>query len=281
MSTLIKAHQKGFIRYYFRLQRVLLTPFLGKLISYVLPVCACAAAAAVLLFSDENFERLKSVTEAKIREIASRPGNQVSGLRVIASSEKLRLELAALVTETFPRDILSFDLDELRRRAESIPAVQSAKVFADPGGLLTISAVERLPAVIFRSGDRLLLLDESGSVLAEADSRRDHIDLPLVTGEGAEHFVSEALRIYAAASHVRKAIRGLNRIGMRRWDLILDGGHRVFLPAESPAEAVQRLLVLENAELLLQRKLAVVDLRDSQRISVRLSETTGKGDSGV
>lgn len=273
MSTVNRAYQKGFIRPYIRLQRILLTPHWRGLIYYVFPCLLCLGLLALILAHGDNFKILQAKVETAFHKLVSHPDLQVNGLRIIASTEELHAKLAVLVNQKFPVNSLVIDLEMLREKAEAIPAIEKATVEIEPGGFLTITAIEREPSVILRRGKDLFLLDENGLVLLQAENRLDHMALPLITGDSAEKFVPEALEIFAAAAGVRDSIRGLVRVGMRRWDLVFDGNRRVLLPAERPAEAVQRLMILEIAELLLQRKLVSVDLRDPSRTSVRLPQS--------
>ena len=273
MSTVTKAYESGWIRHYIRFQRILLTPHWRRLILFGLPLLICVSALVISLSYSDNFKILQTRAAAHFNQFISHPDLQVSGLRIVASNEKLHADLASLVETKLPVNSLSLDLDDLRQKAEAIPAVKEATVSIDTGGFLTIAAIERQASVIFRDGQNLFLIDETGLILSPATSRAAHIALPLVSGQDADKFVPEALEIFAAASAVRDSIRGLVRVGTRRWDLILDGDRRVLLPAKRPVEAVQRLMILENVELLLQRKLISVDLRDRRRTVVRLPQT--------
>ncbi len=259
------------IRVSFRLQRLILTPSVRRIVGYVLPLGALAAVAFALLIATDSHTRLAAHAESKVMELMLRPENLVEGLRIVATSASLHAELAALAPQTFPVSALEFDPDELRRQIELIPAVKSAIVRIDPGGLLTLEVAERVPAVIWRRGDALELLDENGESVSVAANRADHMELPLIAGPGAESAVPEAVRIFKAAGKIQYSLRGLNRVGERRWDLVLDGGRRVLLPAQEPAGAVRRLLTLEETEFLLQRQLLSVDLRERGRTAVRLT----------
>jgi cell division protein FtsQ len=150
--------------------------------------------------------------------------------------------------------------------------VERARVRAIAGGVLEIRAIERLPVVIWRGPDGLQLLDPAGVRVAEIDSRLRRSDLPLVAGEGAQTHVSEALAILAEARPIANRIRGLVRVGERRWDIVLDREQAIRLPEVDPMAALRRVLALEKAEQLLERDVSVVDLRDPQRPMLRLTE---------
>ncbi|MFD1808525.1 cell division protein FtsQ/DivIB [Gemmobacter lanyuensis] len=82
---------------------------------------------------------------------------------------------------------------------------------------------------------------------------------------------AEALQIVAAAEPIVPRLRGLVRVGERRWDVVLDRGQRILLPANNPVRALERLLALDKAEDLLNRDVLTVDLRSQQRPTLRLA----------
>jgi cell division protein FtsQ len=101
--------------------------------------------------------------------------------------------------------------------------------------------------------------------------RGDRGDLPLVAGDGADGATPEALAILDAASPIAARLRGLVRMGDRRWDLVLDRDQRIQLPAKNPVAALERLLALDQAEVLLARDILTIDLRQEQRPVLRLA----------
>ena len=93
--------------------------------------------------------------------------------------------------------------------------------------------------VVWRSAAGLELLDQNGVRVAEVDSRLRRPDLPLIAGEGAEAHVPEALALLAETRPVAERLRGLVRVGERRWDLVLDRGQVVKLPEPDPVAGAQ------------------------------------------
>ena len=80
--------------------------------------------------------------------------------------------------------------------------------------------------------------------VAEVDSRLRRPDLPLIAGEGAEAQVPEALALLAETRPVAERVRGLVRMGERRWDLVLDRDQVVKLPEAEPVAALGRVMAL-------------------------------------
>jgi cell division protein FtsQ len=101
--------------------------------------------------------------------------------------------------------------------------------------------------------------------------RIDRADLPLVAGMGADRTAAEAIQILAAAGPLQPRIRGLIRMGERRWDVVLDRDQRILLPADNPVGALQRLLTINTTEDLFARDIAAFDLRIGQRPVLRLT----------
>jgi cell division protein FtsQ len=116
-----------------------------------------------------------------------------------------------------------------------------------------------------------MLLDADGHRIAGIADRADRADLPLVAGDGADAAVVEARAVLQAASPLGARIRGLVRVSERRWDLVLDRDQRIFLPADGPVAAVERLIALDQAEHILARDIVSVDLRNPLRPVLRLT----------
>ena len=61
-------------------------------------------------------------------------------------------------------------------------------------------------------------------------------------------------------------------VAERRWNLHLKNGLEVLLPENEPERALQNLANLDRDKKLLSRDIIVVDLRLTDRVSVRQSE---------
>ena len=75
----------------------------------------------------------------------------------------------------------------------------------------------------------------------------------------------------AAAGPVRPRLRGLTRVGNRRWDLVLDRDQRILLPESDPIPALEQVLALDRAQDILARDIVHVDMRNPVRPTILLA----------
>ncbi|MGR3290292.1 MAG: cell division protein FtsQ/DivIB, partial [Paracoccaceae bacterium] len=139
------------------------------------------------------------------------------------------------------------------------------------GGILQVQIQERVPAAVWRVGRDIELLDAVGHRVAVISSRMDRMDLPLLAGAGAEKHVAEALKLLKAAAPVSHRVRGLVRMGERRWDMVLDRGQRILLPEKNPVQALLQVMALQEASDLLARDIIAVDMRNQSRPTLRMA----------
>jgi cell division protein FtsQ len=196
----------------------------------------------------------------------------VDRMAIDGASDGVLEDIRAAIPRDLPASSFDLDLPAIRARIKEIPAVAEAAVRIRQGGVLAIDITERAPAALWRTRAGHRVLDREGVTIATASGRAARPGLPVMTGAGAGAHVPEALDILEAARPLKMDIRGLVRMGERRWDLVLRDGKRVMLPEATPVRALERVIVLNEAHDMLERDLVAVDMRIRSRPTVRLSD---------
>ena len=255
----------------YRLQRLMLTPYVRGFVRKGIPTLVILGAAALWLSHEPNRLAVIGQLTHLREEFEERPEFRVSLARVEGASDDLAEAVRAKLALALPMSSFDIDLDAARDRIEVLDAVQKADLRVRSGGILQVVITERVPVAIWRTEDGLTLVDETGHRVAGLLSRSDRADLPLIAGGGADTATPEALQLIAAAGPLTPRIRGLVRMGERRWDLVLDRDQRILLPATNPVQALERLLALDHAQDLMNRDILTVDLRSDHRPTLRLT----------
>jgi cell division protein FtsQ len=258
-------------RWAYRMQRIMLTPHLRRLIRVGLPMLALASCVGLYLASDSRRAAIIDTFVDLKEQFEHRPEFMVTLASVEGCSKELAEAVRARLGLALPQSSFDLDLEAARARIEGLDAVKSAELRVRSGGVLQVIVTERQPVAIWRMEEGLMLVDETGHRVASLISRGDRPDLPLIAGPGANASIEEAREILAAAGPLAPRIRGLVRMGERRWDLVLDRDQRILLPTENPVRAVERLLALDHAQDIMNRDLLTVDLRLPNRPTLRLS----------
>ena len=256
----------------YRLNRLMLTPLFRVTVRLVLPVAALCLATWIY-FSDAG--RREAVVIAKneiVDTIKNRPEFMLNVMAIEGASRSVSEDIREILAIDFPISWLDLDLDQVRYTVAGLDPVAQVKVHHRKGGILQLDVVERVPAVVWRTKHGMELLDATGAPVGVLKTRAARGDLPLIAGLGAAAAVPQGLAIIAAAAPIKERLRGLVRVGERRWDMILDNDQRILLPQDAPVQAVERIIVLHQASDLLARDLALVDMRLGARPSLRLSE---------
>ncbi len=258
-------------RWAYRMQRLWLTPLFRVLVRFGLPVLVIGAVSGLVFYDDARRAALLQGAADLRQKFEQRPEFRISYVSIDGASPDLADAVRAKLALKLPQSSFDLDMDALQLKAEELDAVQEAQLRVRSGGVLQVVLTEREPALIWRDEDRLVLLDATGHRVAGLAARADRADLPLVAGDGADIATPEALALLDAAGPIAARLRGLVRMGDRRWDLVLDRNQRILLPAENPVAALERLLALDQAEKLLDRDILAIDLRFEQRPVLRLA----------
>lgn len=256
----------------YRLQRWMLTPGIRFGLKFGVPLCLTIAAAGAFLADQERRDMVRDSIASVRASIEERPEFMVNVMAIDGAGAGVSQDVREVMPLDFPVSSFDLDLAQIRSQIEALDPVKSANVRIRPGGILQIDIQERRPALIWRSKQGLALLDENGVHVAELGQRGMHPDLPLIAGQGADLAAQEALQLIATARPLGERLRGLVRIGERRWDLVLDRGQRIMLPEEKPINALERVIVVSEVQDLLERDVAAVDMRIAARPTIRMTE---------
>ena len=258
-------------RWAYRMQRLWLTPLIRRLARVGLPAF-CVVFATGLYLSDQTRRDGMTETFAAFRDqVKNRPEFMVTLLSVDGASAPLAEMVRGTLAVPLPQSSLDLDLAAAHDRVAALPAVKSVHLRVQQGGVLQVVVEEREPAFVWRAPEGLILLDDTGHHIAGIDSRTARADLPVLAGEGADTAVAEAIDLIVAAGPFQPRLRGLVRMGDRRWDMVLDRNQRILLPAAAPLDALDALIALDQAQNVMARDILTFDLRLTARPVLRLA----------
>jgi cell division protein FtsQ len=189
----------------------------------------------------------------------------MSGQRLTSEAEIL----AALAVEE-RTSTLSFDVEAARERVAALPAVESVSIRKSYPGLLKVDLVEKTPVARWRVDGVTFLIDGQGIQIANA--KGGYSELPLLIGDGAADDALAMIMALDRHPELKSKLLALSRIADRRWDLIYDTGLRVQLPESGVAQALDNLVRYQRDYQIMDRDLALIDLRVHGMLAVRLVE---------
>jgi len=249
----------------------MLTPHLRAFIRKGLPMLALLGAVALYFAQEANRVALLTATNDLREQFEDRPEFRVSLASIEGASDDLADAVRARLDVRLPQSSFDIDLTAARLRIEALDAVKRADLRVRSGGVLQVVITERMPVAVWRTDEGLTLVDDTGYRVAGLTARTDRPDLPLIAGTGAAQATPDALDLFAAAGPLGPRIRGLVRMGERRWDIVLDRNQRILLPEQNPVRALERLLALDHVQDIMNRDLTTVDLRNDHRPILRLT----------
>ncbi len=267
----VSAAQSRRARLSYRLQRIWLTPFYRGLITRGFPAFLVVGLAAILLANPQNRLQIAHWGEALYSTVVDRPEFMVNALQVSPVAPELERSIRARLAEELPQSSFRLDLPELRAAIEAYDSVAEASLRLGAGGEMIVTIKERVPVVLWHSGVERQLLDIDGHRVAILAPNAQVPALPLIAGAGAQDHVREALALLDAAFPLGERLRGLVRVGERRWDVVLDRDQRIRLPEHGAMQALERALALDDAQDLLARDVLAVDLRNPSRPVLHVS----------
>ena len=264
-------HDPSPSRLAYRLNRLWLRPGFRRLVRLGGPVLILGLVGAVVFGSADRRVALRQHMAQIVENLKHRPEFMLYSLEIRGASSELAQALRASMVQTLPVSSWDLDLEALRSKLQGFDAVARAEIIVRGEGVLDVEIEQRRPALVWRNEQGLDLIDPDGRRVAGIAARGDRPDLPLIAGTGANFAAPEALRLLGVAQPLAPRLRGLVRVGERRWDLVLDRDQRILLPEENPQAALEWVLAQDRAQGLLRRDLVLIDMRTPRRPTVRLA----------
>jgi len=240
-----------------------------------------ASAAALLLLGSTCYGVMKGghvpVIAAQIQDMCDAAANsigfRISEVALSGEHEMSREDILALTGITGRSSLLFLDVAHTRTRLLTNPWIAQAAVLKLYPGQLRIEIKERQPFALWQKDGRLALIAADGAVLETYVPQRFN-SLPLVVGAGAEHGAQDFLELLKRYPLIAKSVEASVLVAERRWNLHLKSGVEVLLPEREPGQALQTLVDLDREKNLLSRDITAVDLRLSDRVTVRQSDAS-------
>jgi cell division protein FtsQ len=206
---------------------------------------------------------------------ANAAGFRIAAISLTGPKEVSREEVLTIAGVTGRASLLLLDADAARKRLLANPWIGDAAVLKLYPDRLQITITERQAFALWQKDGRVSVIAADGTVLEPFVEDR-YLGLPLVVGRGAQQQASDFLAVINRYPDIRAALRASILVAERRWNLRLRNGIEVRLPETNVAQALDRLVTLDQEKKLLSRDIVTVDLRLPDRVGVALSEAAAQ-----
>lgn len=216
---------------------------------------------------------------------------EIRGLRNVPENQIL-MKLKAVEDQN--RNVISLDLDEIRRSLEQIPWIRSVVVRRVLPDKLIIEVTERVPIAFARVDHATFLVDDQG-VLLESDSEYPHeFDFPVITGLEAGVEAEALVRNKKRVTLYQKLIQALDGNGaglskdlseVRLQDpgslavLLNDDSVLVILGTEQLDQRFRRYLGMSSQIKQKFPQVDTVDLRFQDQVIIKQSDQSVRNPS--
>jgi cell division protein FtsQ len=235
-----------------------------------------AIAVGITLATGQRGERLTTGVSVSAQKATGAMGFKLAALHVEGASAVARADIIAASGLYKDQPLLGMDLEALRKQVETVGWVKEARVVRLLPDTLLIDVVERPQLAVWQNGGRLLVVDERGEVISEADARRFPM-LPLIVGANANLHAPEILSAVKQRPQLMQRLEALVRVDGRRWDLRMKDGSLVQLPAAGEEQALIQLEQLDQRTRILELGFERIDLRNPDMVAVRLRDAAMPG----
>jgi cell division protein FtsQ len=246
--------------------------------AFLVLILASAVAIAWLVAS---LAGLTALAGQQLAYAAADAGYEVNRVEVHGVERMNTLKVYDRVIGEKDRAMPLVDLHAVRDSLLELPWVADARVSRQLPDTIVVDIVEREPHAVLKRPDRLVLIDPTGHELAPV-SAADAKGMLQISGPGAQAQVEALDALLDAAPALRPQVAEAEWVGNRRWNLTFKTGQVLALPQgeKDSAGALMSFARLDGVNRLLGGKVAAFDMRNPERIYMRVPGRTGETDGG-
>ena len=227
-----------------------------------------ATSAVAFSLSDMTFSEARASLAGVSSRVMIAAGFGIDQVVLTGQRYTLDSDVFDALDLTNVRTFASLDTAAALKRIERISWVDTAQITRVFPGMLNIDIRERVPAAIWRRGDKSLLIDATGRTLGPMPAATSWA-LPQVAGEGASADAPLLLAALSAHHEIASRLSFAERIAERRWSIVLRTGSKIELAADREIEGLA--FVVSNTALrnALKGPPVIIDVRTPGRAVIR------------
>ncbi len=204
-------------------------------------------------------------------QVTAAGGFAIKKVRITGQSETREREILDALAIGTGSSLLTFNADAARERIARIPWIDRVSVRALLPNTLQVTLKERQPLALWQRGALISVIDRDGRVISDTVDTR-FAGLMQVVGHGAQYQAAELIDMLESYPTLRSRLRAAVLVADRRWNLVLENGIEVKLAESNPEAGMAQVARLDREHGLLQRDIAIVDLRHKDRLVIRLTD---------
>ncbi|UXN59612.1 cell division protein FtsQ/DivIB [Phyllobacterium zundukense] len=197
-------------------------------------------------------------------------GFAIEDVKVVGNKETSEIDVLGALGLDGETSLVGLSAADAQKAVAGLPWVESVDVFKVYPNTIQISIHERTALAVWQNGDQLSVIDADGRMIVPFNGGRS-ASLPVVIGAGADKQAKLLLTQMAAFPQIAAEVKAYQRVGDRRWDLVLKNGVSLMLPESRIDEALTDIANMDSKAGLLSRDIASVDMRLTDRVVVRLT----------
>lgn len=193
----------------------------------------------------------------------------VSQVRFVGVDDTLRKDLLNRVGYIQGQPLLSVNLAEVRACINKDPLVVDSAVKVVLPNQIMAKVVTANPLFVWQNAeDEFFLVDSADQIVRKA-TRGDYKRLILIKGKQLPFSTSDDLRFYLYS--FPKLAKQVVYVSFEDsyWALHLQGGFNIYLPITGIAQSLNLIKKMENRYQLLERKIAYIDARVTNKLFIR------------
>lgn len=238
-------------------------------------IAACvvffALTVAYGVIAGGHMQTIRQALADATNDIAVSAGFEMKSVEIRGRRHMKEADISAALDAYQGLSVFAFDTERAQKSIESNSWVEKAQVTRVLPSKVIVELTEREPFALWREGGKLAAIDEDGMLLGLVE-RTEFPALPVLSGPGAAAPAMEIVQALKAHPELRALVIDVERIVGRRWDLVLESGMRVKLPAVNFEEALTSLGRIAAQNPVAFDEISEMDFRSPAQFTLKLKD---------
>ena len=205
--------------------------------------------------------RTVDAAERGLGVLAANAGFGISEVHLAGAKRTPPQTVLATLGFHLGQSIFGADVHAARDRLLSLDWIKSVDVRRRYPDDITVTVTEKQPFALWRDAAGHIWVIERNGALITDQGYEEFLKLPHFIGTGAPQDAAEMIDALPGHRAVIARLKGMQRVGERRWNLVLDNGVVVQLPEKGWQKELGTLESLIVDKGILERDVTQIDLR--------------------